>query len=74
MRFIAKPERAREILERHGRLSAHALERELEIGGDDLDELIEELVDLQQLARREGKVLVWVGGARRGRPRFGANP
>jgi hypothetical protein len=61
MSFIAKLERAREILERHGRLSTRALGRELEAEGDELDELIEELVDVQQVARRDGKVLVWAG-------------
>ena len=61
MSFIARLQRAREILEQQGRLSTRALERELEIGGDELDELIEELVDVQQVARREGKILVWAG-------------
>src|SRR5215471_17846095 len=62
MSFIAKLERALAILERHGRLSARALGRELEADGEELDELIEELVDVQQVARREGKVLVWAAG------------
>jgi class 3 adenylate cyclase/tetratricopeptide (TPR) repeat protein len=61
--FIAKLQRAREILAQQGRLSTRALERELEIGGDELDELIEELVDVQRVARREGKILVWGGAA-----------
>lgn len=62
MSFIDKLDRARAILERQRRLSARALGRELEVEGDEIEELIEELVDVQQLARREGKVLVWVGG------------
>jgi len=61
MSFIARLQRAREILAQQGRLSTRALERELEIAGDELDELIEELVDVQQVARREGKILVWAG-------------
>ena len=61
MSFIATLQRAREILAQQGRLSTRALERELEIGGADLDEIIEELVDVQQVARREGKILVWAG-------------
>ena len=60
MSFIARLQRVREILAQQGRLSTRALERELEIGGEDLDEIIEELVDVQQVARREGKILVWV--------------
>jgi len=62
MSFIDKLDRARAVLERQGRLSVRALGRELEVDGDELEELIEELVDVQQLANREGKVLVWVGG------------
>ena len=65
MSFIARLQRAREILEQQGRLSTRALERELEIGGDELDELIEELVDVQQVARREGKILVWAAATER---------
>src|SRR5690242_6828101 len=61
MSFIGKLQRAREILAQQGRLSTRALARELEIGGDELEELIEELVDVQQVARREGKILVWAG-------------
>ena len=58
MSFVARLRRAREILEQQGRLSVRALERELGIGGDELEELVEELVDVQQVARREAKVLV----------------
>jgi class 3 adenylate cyclase len=61
MSFVARLQRAREILEQQGRLSRRALERELGIGGTELDELIEELVDVQQVARREEKILVWEG-------------
>src|SRR5262245_27537253 len=59
MSFIGKLQRAREILEQQGRLSTRALERELGVGGNELEELIEELVEVQQVARREGRVLVW---------------
>src|SRR5215813_4092582 len=59
MSFIAKLQRARDLLAQQGRLPMRALERELGIGGDELDELIEELVDVQQVARREGRILVW---------------
>jgi class 3 adenylate cyclase/tetratricopeptide (TPR) repeat protein len=63
MSFIARLQRAREILEQQGRLSTRALERELGIGGDELEEIVEELVDVQQVARREGRILVWNGPA-----------
>src|SRR5262245_38779124 len=58
--FLAKLQRGREILEQQRRLSIRALGRELEATGDELDEIVEELVDVQQVARREGKVLLWV--------------
>jgi class 3 adenylate cyclase/tetratricopeptide (TPR) repeat protein len=59
MSFIARLQRGREILAQQGRLSTHALGRELGVGDDELEELIEELVDVQQVARREGRILVW---------------
>jgi len=59
MSFVAKLQRAREVLEQQGRLSVRALGRELDLGGDELDELIGELVDVQGMVVREGNVLVW---------------
>jgi class 3 adenylate cyclase/tetratricopeptide (TPR) repeat protein len=61
MSFVAKLQRAREVLEQQGRLSDRALARELEVEGAELEELIDELVEIQQLVRREGKALVWDG-------------
>jgi class 3 adenylate cyclase len=63
MSFIARLQRAREILEQQGRLSTRALERELGIGGTELDEIIDELVEVQQAARREGRILVWASAS-----------
>jgi class 3 adenylate cyclase len=60
--FVAKLQRAREVLEQQGRLSVRALARELDVAGDELDELIGELVDVQRVARREGAVLVSATG------------
>jgi hypothetical protein len=57
--FVAKLQRAREALEQQGRLSVRALARELDLAGDEFDELIAELVDVQRVALREGSVLVW---------------
>ena len=37
---------------------------EFELNDEVLDALVEELVDVQQLAAREGKVLSWMGSAR----------
>ena len=58
MSFVAKLQRAREVLEQQGRLSVRALSRELALGNEELEELIEELVDVQRVALREGNVLV----------------
>src|SRR5262249_61742168 len=63
MSFVAKLQRAREVLEQQGRLSVRALGRELELGGDELAEIVEELVDVQRVARREENTLKWSGNA-----------
>jgi class 3 adenylate cyclase len=59
--FLETVEQARAFLERNGRVSFTGLKREFELDDDALEELIEELVDVQQVAAREGKVLSWVG-------------
>jgi hypothetical protein len=59
--FLETIRRVRSHLEEQGRVSLRALEREFELDGDALDDLIEELVDVQQVAAREGRILVWVG-------------
>jgi class 3 adenylate cyclase len=66
MSFVAKLQRAREVLEQQGRLSVRALGRELALAGDELDELIEELVDVQGVAVRGGNVLAWASAGGRG--------
>lgn len=52
--------RAKEHLQAQGRVSLRALRREFDLDADALEELIEELVDVQRSASREGNVLVWV--------------
>jgi hypothetical protein len=54
--FLETVAQARALLERNGRVSLRALTRELELEGDTLDPLVDELVDVQQVAAREGKV------------------
>jgi class 3 adenylate cyclase len=66
--FIETVERARALLERNGRLSLRALQREFDLGDEVLEDLVEELVDVQQIAAREGKVLSWIGAASAGAP------
>jgi hypothetical protein len=52
-------ERAREFLERNGRVSLRALRREFDLDDDGLEELLDELVEIQQVAVREGRALAW---------------
>jgi class 3 adenylate cyclase len=59
--FYETVEQARALLERNGRVSLAGLKREFELDDEALDELVEELVDVQQVAAREGKVLSWIG-------------
>jgi hypothetical protein len=63
MSFLETVEKARTFLERNGGVSLRALQREFELDDDALDELVEELVDVQRVAGREGQVLLWVGPA-----------
>jgi len=63
MSFLEKIERARAFLERNRRVSFRVLQREFDLGEDALQELVEELVDVQQVAASEDKVLVWVASA-----------
>ncbi len=63
MTFLQTVEQARALLERSGRVSLGALAREFDLDDDALTALVEELVDVQQVAALEGKVLSWLGGA-----------
>ena len=60
MSFVAKLQRACEVLEQQKRLSARALSREIDASGEELEEIIDELIDIQQVARRDGSALAWV--------------
>ena len=53
-----------ELLQRQGRVSYGALQRRFVLDDDYLQDLKDELIDAQQVARDEdGKVLVWVGAS-----------
>ena len=54
----------RRHLQESGRVSLRVLCRQYELDDDMLEELIEELVDVQQIARREENILTWTGEAR----------
>ncbi len=62
MSFLETVEKARAFLERNGRLSLRALQREFDLGDEVLGELIEELVDIQRVAVRDGRALAWASG------------
>lgn len=67
MSFLETVRRAKTYLEEQGRVSVRALKREFGLDDERLDELVEELVDVQQVAAREGKVVSWIGAAARER-------
>jgi class 3 adenylate cyclase/predicted ATPase len=60
MSFLDTVARAKTYLREHGRVSLRGLKREFELDDATLEELVEELVDIQQIAAREGKVLSWI--------------
>ncbi len=51
----------RKHLEENGRVSLRMLRREFSLDDETLAEVIEELVDVQRVARREENTLAWVG-------------
>src|SRR6266446_6525260 len=59
MKLLDVVREVRRNLEENGRVSLRMLRRQYELDDEALEELIEELVDVQQVARREEKVLVW---------------
>ena len=61
MSFLETVERARAFLERNGRVSHRALQREFNLDDGALEELIEELVEIQRVGIREGRALAWAG-------------
>ena len=64
MSFLDTVVRVKSYLEAQGRVSFRALQREFELSDDALEGLVEELVDVQEVAARDGRILSWIGGAR----------
>jgi class 3 adenylate cyclase/tetratricopeptide (TPR) repeat protein len=62
MSFLETVEKARAFLERNGRISLRAIRREFDLEDGALDELIEELVEIQRVAVRDGGALAWAAG------------
>ncbi|MBW2316819.1 MAG: hypothetical protein JRH10_21870, partial [Deltaproteobacteria bacterium] len=63
MSFLETIRRAKSFLEEQGCVSLSALELEFDLDDVRLEVLIEELVDIQQVATRNGKALTWAGSA-----------
>jgi len=61
MSFLDTILRAKAYLEHPGRVSVRALRREFDLDDDALEELIEELVEIQRVATRDGRALAWLG-------------
>ena len=59
MKLLDVVREVRRHLEENGRVSLRMLRRQYDLDDEALDELIEELVDVQRVARREENVLVW---------------
>jgi len=60
--FLEIVDRARSLLQERGRISLRAFQREFELEAELLEDLADELVDVQQVAEREGNVLSWIAG------------
>ena len=61
MSFFDTAARAKSYLLEHGRVSVRALRREFALDDEGLEELIEELVEIQRVAMRDGNALAWIG-------------
>ena len=64
MSFLETVEKARAFLERNGRVSLGALTLEFGLDEAEIEALVDELVEIQQVAVREGRALTWDGGNR----------
>jgi len=65
MTFDDSPVQSCDLLQRQGRVSYWALQSRFDLSDNDLEGLKVELIEVQELATdRDGKMLVWTGGAR----------
>ncbi len=62
MSFLETVEKARAFLERNGRVSLSALRLEFGLDEAQIEVLVEELVEIQRVAVRDGRALAWAGG------------
>jgi hypothetical protein len=63
MSFLDTLLRTRSHLEHQGRVSLRALRRESTLDEEALEALVEELVEVQRVASRDGSALAWIGPA-----------
>ena len=63
MSFLQIVRRAKAYLEGQGRVSLSALRREFDLDDDALGDLVEELVEVQNVAVRDARTLRWTGSA-----------
>ena len=61
--FLETIAKAKTFLQEHGRVSLRALKLEFALNDETLEGLVEELVDVQQVAALKGKILTWIGAA-----------
>ncbi len=59
MSFFESISKAKLYLQEHGRVSLRSLKREFKFDDEQLDELVDELVNVQQFASRQGDVISW---------------
>jgi hypothetical protein len=59
--FLDTIETVRAFLQRQKRVSFRALRREFSLDEETLTELIDELVQVQRIAKSDGGILIWVG-------------
>jgi class 3 adenylate cyclase len=59
MSFLDSVARVKTYLQEHGRVSLRGVKREFDLDDDALDEVVEELVDIQHVAVRDGNALAW---------------
>ncbi|MFN0191326.1 MAG: hypothetical protein ACKVP5_05020, partial [Aestuariivirga sp.] len=61
MSFFDAVAKARALLQANGRVSISGLMQEFALDNQGLERLVEELVDVQEVATRKGKILIWSG-------------
>ena len=62
MKFSETVDQASALLERTGRVSYRALQRDFDLDEDTLEDLKAELIDIREVAvDKDGKMLVWIG-------------